>query len=351
MTGPRGEVNEQGIVCGGSPSRVTVALDAMGGDGGISVNVAGAVEAAREQAVSVVLVGHEGPIQAELDRLGTSGLDLRVRHASEVVEAQESPSAALRKKKDSSIRVVTDLVKGGEADAMVSAGNTGAVMAHALVILGALPGVERPAIAAQVPTTTGYSVLLDVGANLDPKPRHLLQFAIMGSVYAKQILGAPEPRVGLLSIGEEETKGNELTREAFGALEEEPTIRFVGNVEGADIFNGKTDVVVCDAFTGNVALKISESVAETIVRLFRQELSAGFRGKAGLLLLRPGLRRLHRRIDYAEYGGAPLLGVNGVVIIGHGRSSAKAIKNAIRVTAECVKTNMLARIREGVAHS
>lgn len=331
--------------------RVTVALDAMGGDGGVAVTVEGAVAAARELDLSVILVGVEEEIARELSRWNTRKTDIRIRHAPEVVEMCESPSVALRKKKDSSIRVGIDLVKEGEAEAIVSAGNTGAAMASALVVLGPLAGVERPAIAAQLPTLGGYAILLDAGANVDSKPRHLVQFAIMGTVYARKVLGKSDPRVGLLSIGEEETKGNELTREAFRALEDEPEVDFIGNVEGVDVFNGKADVVVCDGFTGNVALKIGESAAEMMLTLFKEELGRGLLGKAGLLLLRSSLQRFHRRIDYTEYGGAPLLGVSGVVIIGHGRSTAKAIKNGIRVAAECVKNRVIESIREGISHN
>lgn len=332
-------------------SRVTVALDAMGGDGGVAVTVEGAVAATRELGLSVVLVGIEDEIVQELSRFDTRGLDIRIRHAPEVVEMRESPSVVLRKKKDSSIRVAVDLVREGEAEAMVSAGNTGAVMATGLVILGPLAGVERPAIAAQLPTLAGYAILLDVGANVDCKPRHLVQFAIMGTVYARKILGNAKPRVGLLSIGEEETKGNELTKEAFRALEDVPGVDFIGNVEGVDVFNGKADVVVCDGFTGNVALKMAESTAWMMLTLFKEGLSRGPAGKAGLLFLRGSLKRFQRRIDYTEYGGAPLLGVSGVVVIGHGRSTAKAIKNGIRVAGECVKNRVIESIREGVAQS
>ncbi len=323
----------------------------MGGDGGAAVTVEGAVAASRELGHCVVLVGIEDDVVRQLSRFDTRGLDIRVRHAPEVVEMHESPSVALRKKKDSSIRVAVDLVKEGEADAMVSAGNTGAVMATGLVNLGPLAGVERPAIVAQVPTLGGFAILVDVGANVDCKPRHLVQFAIMGSVYARKILGASSPRVGLLSIGEEETKGNELTKEAFRALEDVPGVDFIGNVEGVDVFNGKADVVVCDGFTGNIALKIGESAAWTMLTLFKEELSRGLAGRMGLLLLRGPLERFQRRIDYTEYGGAPLLGVNGVVVIGHGRSTAKAIKNGIRVAAECVKNRVIENIRDGIAQS
>ncbi|HEU5394139.1 MAG TPA: phosphate acyltransferase PlsX, partial [Candidatus Methylomirabilis sp.] len=295
--------------------------------------------------------GIQEEIRRHLDRHAFRGLPIKVRHASEVVEMSESPSTALRKKKDSSIRVAVDLVRSGEADAVVSAGNTGAVMAIALVVLGPLPGVERPAIAALLPTLAGHAILLDVGANVDCKPRHLVQFAIMGNVYARQALGKARPRVGLLSIGEEETKGNELTKEAFRALEEEPSIEFIGNVEGVDVFKGHADVVVCDGFTGNVALKIGESVAETIMALIRDEVAADLRSRAGALLLKPAFRRLRQRLDYSEVGGAPLLGVNGITIISHGRSSGKAIRNALRVAGECVKSRVLDNIRDGIAQS
>ena len=328
---------------------VRIALDAMGGDRGPEVNVEGAVAAARELATSVILVGLEEEVRRHLGRHRVGGLPLTIRHAPEVVEMGESPLAALRRKKQSSIRIGLELLKRGEAEAFVSAGNTGAVMATALVVLGPLPGVERPAIAVVVPTLTGQAVLLDVGANVECKARHLVQFAIMGNVYGRDILGQPRPRVGLLSIGEEETKGTDLTREAFKELEEEPSLNFIGNVEGRDVFNGHADVIVCDGFTGNVALKISESVVETMFHLLREELGRNLRGRAGALLLMPAFRRFKRRIDYSEYGGAPLLGVNGVCVISHGRSTGRAIKNAIRVAGECVANKVISHIREGIA--
>jgi glycerol-3-phosphate acyltransferase PlsX len=222
-------------------------------------------------------------------------------------------------------------------------------MATALVVLGPLPGVERPAIAVIIPTKTGRAVLLDVGANVDSKPRHLHQFAVIGSVYAEAVLGVVSPRVGLLSIGQEETKGNELTRETFKALEEDPGIRFIGNVEGQRLFAGDVDVAVCDGFTGNVALKIGEGVADVVVSLLREELMADFWGRAGALLLRPTFQRLKRRLDYSEYGGAPLFGVDGVCIVGHGRSTPKAIRNAVRVAGECVTKQVIQHIRDGIA--
>ena len=328
---------------------VRVALDAMGGDRGPEVTVEGAVAASRELGSRVVLVGNEEAVRHQLARHDVRGLDLTVVHAPEAVEMAENPMAALRKKKQSSIRIGLDLVKRGDAEAFVSAGNTGAVMATAMVVLGPLPGVERPAIAVVVPTATHQAVLLDVGATVDCKARHLLQFAIMGNVYARDLLGHPRPRVGLLSIGEEEIKGNELTREAFKEMEDEPSLNFIGNVEGRDVFSGTADVIVCDGFTGNVALKISEGLVETMFHLLREELKKDLRGKVGSLLLIPTFRRFKRRIDSSEFGGAPLLGVNGVCMISHGRSTGKAIRNAIRAAEGCVSNTVIAHIREGIA--
>ena len=328
-----------------------VALDAMGGDRGPVVNIEGAVAAARELGLSVVLVGNEEELRRSLQRHSTNGLGITICHAPETVGMNESPSAALRKKKHSSIRVGLELVKRGEADAFISAGNTGAVMATAMVTLGSLPGVERPAIALIVPTLRGQSILLDAGANADCKPRHLLQFAIMGDIYARQVMGKKSPTVGLLSIGEEESKGNELTREAFKELEEERSLNFTGNVEGRDVFSGAADIIVCDGFTGNIALKISESAAEFFTVLLKEELEKGLVGKLGALLTRGAFRRFKKRVDYTEYGGAPLLGVGGMCIISHGRSTAKAIKNAIRVAAECVENKVIEHIRKGIAVS
>jgi glycerol-3-phosphate acyltransferase PlsX len=321
----------------------------MGGDRGPEVTVEGAVAAARELGSTVILVGNEAVLRDHLARHDVRGLAMTVRHAPEAVEMGENPMSALRKKKHSSIRVGLEMVKKGEAEAFVSAGNTGAVMATALVVLGPLPGVERPAIAVVVPTVTHQAVLLDVGANVDCKPRHLVQFAIMGNVYARDILGQTRPRVGLLSIGEEESKGNELTREAFKAMEEEHSLNFIGNVEGRDVFSGIADVVVCDGFIGNVALKISEGLVETIFSLLREELKKDLRARVGSFLLVPTFRRFKRRIDSSEYGGAPLLGVNGVCMISHGRSTGKAIRNAIRAAEGCVNIQVIAHIREGVA--
>jgi glycerol-3-phosphate acyltransferase PlsX len=325
-----------------------IAVDAMGGDRGPAVIVEGAVRAAREFGASVILVGDEPVVTRELRRHQTHGLQIEVHHASQVVAMDELPSLALRRKRDSSIRVAADLVRGGEASALVSAGNTGAAMAIAVVVLGVLPRVDRPAIAVVLPNLRGRTMLLDVGANVDSKPRHLLQFAIMGHVYARDILGVTAPRVGLLSIGEEEGKGNELTREAFKELEASG-LRFIGNVEGRDIYNGNADVVVTDGFTGNVALKISESLADMLVALIREELTRTPLARLGGLLARPALRRFLKRVDYNELGGAPLLGINGACFICHGASPPKAITGAIRIAREWVEVKVNDHIRAALA--
>jgi len=310
-----------------------VALDAMGGDNAPASVVEGAVLAAREYAVDILLVGDETVVRAELARHSWEGLPLSIIHAGQKVEMDESPSLVVRKKRDSSIWIATDLVKRGEASAVISAGNTGASMATSLFILGTLSGVERPAIATLLPTVTGTSLMLDVGANVDCKPIHLLQFAIMGHVFVQKILGVASPRLGLLSIGEEDSKGNELTKEVFKGLKRLP-LNFIGNVEGREVYAGGADVVVCDGFIGNVALKISEGLSDAIIKFLRREILRSIRGRIGYYFLKPAFSRFKKKIDYAEYGGAPLLGIQGISIICHGRSSPKAIKNAIKVAVE-----------------
>jgi len=317
----------------GAPSRLKVAVDAMGGDYGPRVVVEGAVAAVREFGAAVILVGDRSAINREVIRLDAQSLALEIRHASQVVGMAESPSQALRRKRDSSLRVAAELVKDGTASAFISAGNTGAAMAIAMFVIGVLPGVDRPAIAAVLPNLRKFTILLDAGANVDPKAEHLLQFAVMGHVYARDILGLDSPRVGLLSVGEEEGKGNELTKETYEQLRES-SLNFVGNVEGRDIYNGRCDVVVTDGFTGNVALKISESLAEMIGAMIKEELLRDARSKIGAKLAMPAFERFRRRIDYTEMGGAPLLGIDGAAIICHGASPVKAIKNAVRVAQE-----------------
>lgn len=309
-------------------NRMRIAVDAMGGDHGPAPILEGALQAVRESGVEVILVGDESTLREQLSRLRISDPRLTVRHASQVVEMHESPAQMARKKRDSSIWVATELVKTREADAIVSAGNTGASMVASFFLLGVIKGVERPAIATSLPTLTGTAIMLDVGANVDCEAAHLMQFALMGNEYGKYLFGKPNPRIGLLSIGEEDSKGNEVTKEAFALLKASP-INFIGNVEGRDVYSGAADVIVCDGFIGNVALKISEGVADTIKKLLMKEIAGSRLGRLAYLFLAGPLMRLRRRIDYAEFGGAPLLGVNGVCMICHGRSSAKAIKNAI----------------------
>jgi glycerol-3-phosphate acyltransferase PlsX len=325
-----------------------IAVDAMGGDVGPPVTVEGAVAAARDHQLEIILVGDKAAIERELVRHDAARLPITVRHASQVVAMDEPASHALRRKRDSSMRVAADLVRDGEAAAFISAGNTGAAMAIAMFTMGVLPGVDRPAIAVVLPNLRSRTILLDVGANVDPKPKHLAQYAVMGHVYSRDILGVAAPRIGLLSVGEEEGKGNELVREVFKTLEGMP-LNFVGNVEGRDIYNGAADVVVTDAFTGNVALKISESLADMIVHLIREELTRTVTAKLGALLVRPAFRRFWKRVDYQELGGAPLLGINGACIIGHGASPARAVKNAIRIAADWVRTDVNAHIRAALA--
>ncbi|GIW55231.1 MAG: phosphate acyltransferase [Nitrospiraceae bacterium] len=327
-----------------------IAVDAMGGDHGPPPILEGALQAVRELDVAVVLVGDEAQLAEQLRRANYADPRLTIRHAPQIVEMHESPATVVRKKRESSIWIATELVKSGEASAVISAGNTGASMVAAFFVLEVIKGVERPAIATTLPTLTGTAVMLDVGANVDCTPSHLEQFALMGNEYAKHLYGKPNPRVGLLSIGEEDTKGNEVTKEAFKLLKALP-INFIGNVEGRDVYSGSADVIVCDGFIGNVALKISEGVADTIKKLLMKELAASFLGRLAYPLVAGPLLRLRRRIDYAEFGGAPLLGVNGVCMICHGRSSAKAIKNAIKRAKAMVESRLNELIRRDIEES
>jgi glycerol-3-phosphate acyltransferase PlsX len=324
---------------------MNIAVDAMGGDRAPGVVVQGAVDAAREMDIPTILVGDAEILDRELKKYDASRLPIFIKHASEAVGMDESPSLALRRKKDSSIEVAIGLVKRGEASGFVSAGNTGACMATAMFRLGLLKGIERPAIAALLPTLRGVTVILDVGATVDCKPRHLFQFAVMGEVYARYILGVETPKVGILSIGEEDAKGNEVTKETFKHLKTS-TLNFIGNVEGKEVYQGKADVIVCDGFIGNVALKISESLAMMINHLLRQEINRRWLYKVGAVLLIPAFRDFKKTVDYSEYGGAPLLGVTAPCIIAHGGSTAKAIKNAIRVARDFVASRVNDHILE-----
>lgn len=317
------------------PSTPRIAVDAMGGDFGPRINVPAAVNAA-EKGTSILLVGDEAMIKDELARSHARDLDIEVVGASQVVGMDEKPSEGLRKKKDSSIQVACRLVKEGKADGVVSAGNSGATVACAMFVIGRVKGVERPALAGVMPTERDPIVLIDVGANVDSKPFHLVQYGLMAEILAKYVIGMKNPRIGLLSIGEEEGKGNTVTKEAFDLFRKSP-LKFIGNVEGRDIFTGEVDVVVCDGFVGNVALKVSEGVARSFGRILKGELKRDIVSKLGTLFLLPTLTRFSRTLDYAEYGGAPLLGVRGSVIVCHGASNVKAISSAIDMSARFVK--------------
>jgi phosphate acyltransferase len=309
----------------------------MGTDSAPAPEVEGAVEAARSRYAHVLLVGPQDLLKRELAKHNATKLDIELVHASEAVTMEDAAAKAFRRKRDSSIRVAARLVRDGKADGLISAGNTGAVMTTSKIVLGTLEGVDRPALAAVFPTAAGTAaVLLDVGANVDCKPTHLEQFAVMGEIYYRVIFGASRPRVGLLSIGSEDHKGNDLTREAFGLLKQLP-LRFVGNVEGRDLYNGRVDVIVCDGFIGNVALKISEGLIETVSTLLKDALKSTLTSQVGYVLSRRGFRHFKKRLDYSEYGGAPLLGIRGVCVICHGGSNSNAIKNAVRVAAEFVE--------------
>lgn len=322
-----------------------IAVDAMGGDYAPEAIVEGTVQAAEEYGFSLVLVGQEERVQAELAKYNTAHLPIEVRHASQIVDMHDLPSVALRRKRDSSLHVAINMIKSGEADAAVSAGNTGAAMAIGKVACRMLEGVDRPALAMGFPNINGVTVVVDVGANVDCKPLHLLQFAVMAHVYAQEVFGIVDPRIGLLSIGEEESKGNTLTKDVFEPLSQSP-LNFIGNAEGRDLFNGRVDVLVCNGFTGNVMLKVSESLAKTIGSFLKDAFTTNWRTKLGYLLTKPVMDTMKKRIDHSEYGGAPLLGLNGVVIVGHGSSKARAVKNAIRVAGESVEHRITEQIIE-----
>jgi glycerol-3-phosphate acyltransferase PlsX len=313
-----------------------IAVDAMGGDIGPRVNVPAAAQAARE-GIHITLVGDEDVLRGELARIADAdSLPIAIHHASQVVEMKEKPSDALRRKKDSSIQVACQLVKEGRADGVVSAGNSGASVACGMFVLGRIKGVERPALASIMPTEKEPVVLLDVGANVDSKPFHLAQFGIMGDVLARDVLGVDRPRVGLLSIGEEEGKGNVMVKEAFDLLKQ-TSLNFVGNVEGRDIFTGDLDVAVCDGFVGNICLKLSEGLARSFGRVLKRELKRHMLSRMGAALSMRSLKNFAQMLDYAEYGGAPLLGLKSILIVCHGSSNEKAVTNATRMAATFVE--------------
>lgn len=325
---------------------ITIAVDAMGGDNAPRPEVEGSVLAAREHDVRILLVGQPNILRTELAKHDTENLRIEMVPASEVIGMQDHPAQAFRRKKDSSMHVAARLVREVKADGMVTAGNTGAAMTVAKFLLGTLESVDRMALAAPFPNAKGgVSVLLDVGANVDSKPEHLVQFAVMGEIYYRATFGSKKPRIGLLSVGEEEIKGNELTRAVYEKLKKLP-VHFVGNVEGGDLFSGKVDVIVCDGFVGNIALKICEGLALEIFGLLKKSIKSSLSSQVGYLFSRNAYKGLKQTIDYTEYGGAPLLGLRGVSVIAHGRSNANAIKNAIRVAAGLARARMNEKIEE-----
>jgi glycerol-3-phosphate acyltransferase PlsX len=328
---------------------IQIAVDAMGGDFAPRHVVDGALAAVRHFDLGVTLVGPLATLEAELARHpDVDRRRVRFSDAPEIITMEEAPARALRRKPSASIKVAADIVARGEAAALFSAGHTGATVMAAHGALGMLSGVDRPALAATIPTRRRPALLLDVGASVECRPSHLLQFAVMGSTYARIALNTESPRVALLSTGEEETKGNELTREAHRLLKAS-ALAFIGNIEARDVYSGEADVIVCDGFTGNIALKISEGVADMAEALLREDLSSTFARRVGSLLTRRALRRFRRRIDYSEYGGVPLLGIAGVVIVGHGRSSVKAVRNAVATAYRFAASRFIERVEHEIA--
>lgn len=326
-----------------------IVVDAMGGDHAPAVVVDGAAAAVKAYGYEIILIGDVAQVKPFLDKSGYRGNKITLYQAEETIGMHESPATSVRRKRKSSIVLGVELLKEAKADAFLSAGNTGAVVCAATIDLGLLPGVERPGIAIVTPTLKGISLIVDVGANIDAKPLHLLQYGYMGSAYMENIFNKPNPSVGLLNVGEEESKGTDFLKETYELLSKSK-LNFIGNVEGKALFSGKCDVVVCDGFVGNVALKVTEGTAEAIqVFLKRHLLKTNFLGKIGILLLKKTFLKFKKELDYAEYGGAPLLGVNGVVMIGHGRSNARAIMNAIRAAGEEVERQVNRKIVEDIA--
>lgn len=326
-----------------------IAVDAMGGDKAPGVIIKGAILAAKQIDAEIILVGRQEIIEKKLSTYRSIPNNISIVNATEVIRMKDSPAASVRRKKNSSINLAVKMVKEQKADAFVSAGNTGAVVCAGSLFLKILPGVERPGISVLLPTLKDVVQVIDMGANIDAKPEHLLQYGIMGSIYSEHVLHKKKPRVGLLNIGEEETKGPEFVKETFKLLEQNKNINFIGNVEGRDIYVGDCDVIVCDGFLGNVVLKVSEGLADAIKEMIKRNLSSNLLTKFGAVLSAPAFRALKKEIDYSEYGGAPLLGIDGVCIIAHGGSSANAIKNAIRVAHESLLYNVNQHIIDALA--
>jgi phosphate acyltransferase len=325
-----------------------IAIDCMGGDSpAVWRNVMGAFKAYSGASAEVILVGDKSAIEEEIKKLPPGKADFEIVHASEVVGMDEAPASALRKKRDSSLWKIFQLVNEGSADGAVTAGNTGAAMAMAKIQLGMLPFVDKPAIAVPIPGASGVVTLLDAGANVDCKPKHLLQFAVMGWIYAENVYRIENPVVGILNIGEEKSKGNELTKEAYKLLENSP-VPFCGNVEGKDVFSGRADIVVCDGFVGNIVLKVAESFSEVLEKILISELKSSFSGRVGGLLLKRGYKSFKKKMSSSSYGGAPLLGINGVCVIAHGSSSPEAIENAVYTAKDFAETGINSRMEKAL---
>lgn len=323
-----------------------IAVDAMGGDFAPEINILGAYEAAEDNEIEIILVGNEEKIKDFLQEKRELKGRISILHTNDYILMDENVSTAIRRK-NTSMRKAIELVKEGKADAVLSAGNSGAMMALSFLLLGKLPDVDRPAIATVIPCLKGHFILLDAGANVDCKSEHLLQFAFMGDAYHKALFNSKSPRIALLSIGEEGSKGNEATKEAFKLLQES-NLNFIGNIEGKDIFFGSADVVVCDGFVGNIVLKVGEGLAEALMKMLKREITELITGKLGYMMIKPAVKSFRKKIDYSEYGGALLLGIKGTSLICHGRSSAKAIKNAIKVATEMAKKEIYKRISESL---
>ncbi len=328
-----------------------IAVDAMGGDKAPDVVIKGAILAAKETKDEIILVGKKDVLRQKLSDFKNVPLNISLKNASEVISMEESPATSVRRKKDSSINVAVKMVREKKADAIVSAGNTGAVVCATRLFLKILPGIERPGISVLMPTIKGIVQMIDVGANIDAKPEHLLKYGIMGSIYSSFVLNKKRPKVGLLNIGEEASKGPDFVKETFKLLEQNENINFIGNVEGRDIFVGNCDVIICDGFLGNVVLKVSEGIADAIKKMFKRNLSSNIMTRVGALFTAPAFKALKKEIDYSEYGGAPLLGVDGVCIIAHGGSSVNAIKNAIWVARNTILNNVNQHIIEAINNS
>lgn len=325
-----------------------IAIDAMGGDEGVKVTVEGSVLALKELDVNLVLVGKEEVIREELKKYEFDSEKIEIVNAREIITNEDEPAMAIRKKKDSSMVVGLNMLKEKEVDAFISAGSTGALLSGGLLVVKRIKGIERPALATVYPTKKGVSLLLDVGANADSKPKYLEQFALMGSIYSEKILNKKNPRVGLVNIGDEKEKGNMLTKEAYELLEKTQNINFCGNIEGRDIPNGDIDVLVCDGFVGNIVLKLTEGLALSMFSMLKETFISSFKGKMGAMLLKSGLREFKSKLDYTEYGGAPLLGVKGAVIKAHGSSNSVAIKNAVRQASQFIENKVIENIEQDI---